>query len=231
MSLATRLFTLDEIAEHRVPNSYWIIIHGLVYDVTTFADIHPGGRAALTRLAGKDASGPFDAVNHSGSAKGRMQEYLVGQVSDKDKADLAAQRNEGKKVLPQYRMSQVAEKRGPGVFWFVLNNMVLDVSSFGGDHPGGPEIIKYHSGTDATVAFKENGHSMQAVELSKKYIVGELVKEERVQHDVISTREWKAPPATVKPKENQETRFMIRQLVAILLFVSMVVLGWVAFLR
>lgn len=231
----TRIFTLTEVQEHRVPNSYWIIIHGNVYDVTSFLDVHPGGRAALTKLGGKDATSAFDAVSHSGSAKARMQEFLVGEISADDKARLASNNSNAgdtSRSLPEYRMSEVATKRGPGTFWFVLNNMVLDVTSFGGDHPGGPEIIKYHSGTDATVAFKENGHSMHAVELSKKYIIGRLAKEDCVQHDRIATRQWNAPQASQRAQqENHEATFLIRQLVGIVLFMIMIACAWYALLR
>jgi cytochrome b5 len=232
MASNTRVYSLAEVAEHRVSNSWWIIIHGKVYDVTTFADVHPGGRAALTKLGGKDATSSFEAVGHSGSSKSMMNDFYIGDISESDKTALEAQSGAAStKTLPVYRLADVAKRNGPDEYWFVLNNMVLNVTAFGGDHPGGPEIIRYHSGTDATKAFKENGHSMQAVELSKKYIIGQLAPEDCVQQSTVATRQWNAPPAKKVPQENHETMFLVRQAVASLLFMLVLYFGWTALSR
>lgn len=42
----------SEIAQHKTADSCWLVIHGKVYDVTTFLDKHPGGRAILLKQAG-----------------------------------------------------------------------------------------------------------------------------------------------------------------------------------
>lgn len=230
-----KTFSLAEVAEHKVPNSYWIIIHGKVYDVTSFLDVHPGGRGILTKYSGGDASKVFDDVNHSGVAKAQMEKFLVGEISAADSESLAvaakaAQTAATAKPLPKYTMFEVSNKRGPDSYWFVLSNKVLDVTNFGGDHPGGPEIIKYHSGTDATVAFKNNGHSMLAVDMSKKYIIGELVPEDCVQYERFNTREWMAEEKkNVKPSPVWE--FAIRQLSIIVALIVVVYLAFVALVK
>lgn len=40
------------IAKHKSADSCWLVIHGKVYDVTSFLDKHPGGRAILLKQAG-----------------------------------------------------------------------------------------------------------------------------------------------------------------------------------
>jgi cytochrome b involved in lipid metabolism len=43
-------------------------------------------------------------------------------------------------------------------------------------HPGGSEILLENSGVDSTVAFDDVGHSTDARELLKDYLIGDLAK-------------------------------------------------------
>jgi len=38
-----RMYTIDEVEEHATPGDCWLIVHGKVYDVTSFVPSHPGG--------------------------------------------------------------------------------------------------------------------------------------------------------------------------------------------
>ena len=58
----------------------------------------------------------------------------------------------------------------------VINDRVYDVTDFLGFHPAGIEIMLEHAGTDASTAFFEKGHSLDAVAMLEKYFIGELVK-------------------------------------------------------
>lgn len=59
-----KTFTREEVAKHSSENDCWIIIDSAVYDVTKFADMHPGGAKLLLEYGGKDATGKaFDWVN------------------------------------------------------------------------------------------------------------------------------------------------------------------------
>ncbi|CUG89742.1 cytochrome b5, putative [Bodo saltans] len=90
MATQTRVYTLAEVAEHRVANSWWIIIHGKVYDVTTFADVHPPPARRECFERGKDATSSFESVGHSGAAKAMMEDFYIGDISDSDKSVLDA---------------------------------------------------------------------------------------------------------------------------------------------
>lgn len=41
--MATKIFTLAQVAEHNTVEDLYFVIHGKVYDVTKFAADHPGG--------------------------------------------------------------------------------------------------------------------------------------------------------------------------------------------
>ena len=43
---------------HATPESAWLSLNGVIYDVSTYAHYHPGGKIIL-KGAGKDATGLF----------------------------------------------------------------------------------------------------------------------------------------------------------------------------
>ena len=49
-------FTAEEIAKHSTEESFWLIVDGLVYDLTNFLGMHPGGEQILMAYGGKDAT-------------------------------------------------------------------------------------------------------------------------------------------------------------------------------
>lgn len=71
----TASFTLADVAKHNTPESCYIVVRDLVYDVTKFTDKHPGGSDKIIPLCGKDATGPF-TQQHGGQSK--PESVLVG---------------------------------------------------------------------------------------------------------------------------------------------------------
>lgn len=61
----------------------------------------------------------------------------------------------------------------------ILHDKVYDVYSFLNEHPGGEEILLDHAGKDGSEDFDDVGHSQDAFDLMKNYLVGELVESER----------------------------------------------------
>ncbi|OHE93328.1 FMN-dependent dehydrogenase [Colletotrichum orchidophilum] len=56
-------WSLPEVRQHQTSDDCWMVIHGKVYDITSFLPSHPGGKAILLKNAGKDATAAFDAVH------------------------------------------------------------------------------------------------------------------------------------------------------------------------
>ena len=49
-------YTWDEVRKHTTKDDTWIVIDGLVYDVTKWKYKHPGGQKMLTNQAGQDST-------------------------------------------------------------------------------------------------------------------------------------------------------------------------------
>jgi cytochrome b involved in lipid metabolism len=43
--------TKEEVSRHNTSEDAWIIVDGKVYDITTYVDLHPGGRAYLMTIS------------------------------------------------------------------------------------------------------------------------------------------------------------------------------------
>jgi cytochrome b involved in lipid metabolism len=82
---AGKTFTWDEVAQHNsVSAGVWVVIDGLVYDVTQFVDEHPGGDEVLLDNAGKDATSAFRDVGHSEDAVGLRDGFCIGRIASDD---------------------------------------------------------------------------------------------------------------------------------------------------
>jgi prepilin-type processing-associated H-X9-DG protein len=45
--MSSKEFTLDDITQHNKEGDLWIVIDSKVYDLSRFADLHPGGAGVL----------------------------------------------------------------------------------------------------------------------------------------------------------------------------------------
>jgi len=57
------MVTAADVAKHNSDDDCWVIIDELVYDVTNFLQVHPGGKKAIMLYAGKDATEEFDMLH------------------------------------------------------------------------------------------------------------------------------------------------------------------------
>lgn len=56
----------EELKQHSTEGDCWVAIHGIVYDLTDFAEEHPAGPESIWSLAGGDGTEAFDAVHNEG---------------------------------------------------------------------------------------------------------------------------------------------------------------------
>ncbi|KCV68922.1 cytochrome-b5 reductase [Fonticula alba] len=69
-------------------------------------------------------------------------------------------------------MAEVAKHNTESDCYLVINGNAYDVTKFLDNHPGGQEIIVELAGTDATDAFADIGHSLEAQQDLENYLVG-----------------------------------------------------------
>ncbi|KUM59255.1 hypothetical protein ACN42_g7893 [Penicillium freii] len=65
--------SLSDIQTHRVEGDCWIAIHGNVYNVSSFLNSHPGGKAIILQHAGTNATRAFQGVHPAEM----LDEYLT----------------------------------------------------------------------------------------------------------------------------------------------------------
>ncbi|KAG0573811.1 hypothetical protein KC19_VG211200 [Ceratodon purpureus] len=71
-------YSLKDVASHDMPQDCWIIIKEKVYDVSTFAEQHPGGTVINTYF-GRDATDVFSTFHASTSWK-ILQNFYIGNL-------------------------------------------------------------------------------------------------------------------------------------------------------
>lgn len=57
------MLTYTEVGKHNTKTDCWVIIHGKVYNVSSFLHEHPGGSSVILKYGGKDATKAFDPIH------------------------------------------------------------------------------------------------------------------------------------------------------------------------
>lgn len=74
-------YSEKDVAAHDRPSDCWIIVRGVVYDVTSFLESHPGGPLLILSVAGGDATQAFAAPGHSTRAVEQLLSMRVGVLA------------------------------------------------------------------------------------------------------------------------------------------------------
>jgi len=79
-----RPVSLEELARHEGPESCWKAIHGKVYDVTGFIDLHPTPPSVMLEWCGRESTEAWQTKGygrpHSEAAEELLADYLVGRL-------------------------------------------------------------------------------------------------------------------------------------------------------
>jgi len=73
-------YTLEEVKKHNTKNDAWIVINGIVADITKWIPKHPGGMVIMKGV-GKDATQLFKNIGHSSYALKMLKKYQIGTLA------------------------------------------------------------------------------------------------------------------------------------------------------
>lgn len=76
-------YTLGEVANHSSLNDAWVVVDGKVYNITSFLESHPGGKAVTEEHLGKDISDVIHSSTiheHSETAYAMLQDFHIGYL-------------------------------------------------------------------------------------------------------------------------------------------------------
>ncbi|XP_029446739.1 cytochrome b5 [Rhinatrema bivittatum] len=73
-----------------------------------------------------------------------------------------------------YTLEEIQKHNHSKSTWIILHNRIYDVTKFLEEHPGGEEVLREQAGGDATETFEDIGHSTDARNMSKSFIIGEV---------------------------------------------------------
>ncbi|KAL3278323.1 hypothetical protein HHI36_013654 [Cryptolaemus montrouzieri] len=82
-------------------------------------------------------------------------------------------------TIKKFTRAEVKKHNDRTNTWIIIENKVCDVTKFLQEHPGGEEPLLEVAGKDGTKEFIDVGHSSEARELMEKYVIGEIVDEEK----------------------------------------------------
>lgn len=74
-------YTPSEVACHCSEKDMWVIVKGLVYDLTPFVPLHPGGVPMIMQHPGQDVSKGFHGPQHPESVHTVLAQHLIGRVA------------------------------------------------------------------------------------------------------------------------------------------------------
>lgn len=95
-----RFYTMEEVKRHATPEeSVWIVVRygeeQRVYDITEYAEGHPGGDV-IYDSAGTDATEKFNGPQHPPTVHDLITEYHIGWIGEQEDDD---DEDEKKKVV------------------------------------------------------------------------------------------------------------------------------------
>jgi L-lactate dehydrogenase (cytochrome) len=74
--------SISEIAKHNTETDCWIVVDGIVYDITDFAPNHPGGPGIIYKYAGHDGTKAYTEIHAASIIKEGLAEDKVKGTLD-----------------------------------------------------------------------------------------------------------------------------------------------------
>jgi len=156
------LLSMRDVAKHNTPNDCWIVIHGKVYNITSFISEHPGGELPLLACAGKEATKEFAKIHAPSIVKLLSNSALIGDVDSKTikDSDIAV-------IQAKHESTVVPGEKPP--LEHILN--IYDFESIASKVMDKAGWDYYSSGADDEITLRENHSAFQRIWLKPRVLV------------------------------------------------------------
>ncbi|KAJ1442807.1 Fatty acid desaturase domain [Sesbania bispinosa] len=114
--------SLEELKQHNKRGDAWIAIEGKIYDVSKWANHHPGGELPLLNLAGQDVTDAFLAF-HPVTARKHLSAFFTGHfLRDYAVSDVS---RDYRKLSSELTKMGLFDRKGHGAFILLCFIVVL----------------------------------------------------------------------------------------------------------
>jgi flavocytochrome c len=79
-SIPEKEYTMEEVAKHNKKEDLWVVVKGVVLDLTNWLEEHPGGPQAIMNFMGRDASEEFEMLHDDEVIPKYAPEQVIGRV-------------------------------------------------------------------------------------------------------------------------------------------------------
>ena len=74
-------YTVAEVQTASTSQKCWTVIRGKVYNLTSYLNVHPGGKDNIIQVCGKDGTATFDSQHKGeGKAEDKLTELYLGTL-------------------------------------------------------------------------------------------------------------------------------------------------------
>ncbi|KAK3335991.1 FAD binding domain-containing protein [Cercophora scortea] len=79
-SIPEKEYTMEEVAKHNTKEDLWVVVKGVVMDLSNWLDEHPGGPQALMNFMGRDATEEFEMLHDDEVIPKYAPSQVIGRV-------------------------------------------------------------------------------------------------------------------------------------------------------
>ncbi|KAF8167968.1 FMN-dependent dehydrogenase-domain-containing protein [Crassisporium funariophilum] len=149
-------WTLEQVSEHKSPNSCWVIIQNKVYDVTEFLPEHPGGADIILKYAGRDATSVYEPIHPPDALDRNLPSSKhLGPLADLAAQAIAREKQAIKKTVDELRVEQARRRMPP------LNRILslMDMENVAKQTLSHKALAYYSSASDDELTNYENARA------------------------------------------------------------------------
>ncbi|ODV63765.1 FAD-dependent oxidoreductase-like protein [Ascoidea rubescens DSM 1968] len=84
LTIPPQEYTMEEVAKHNSEESCWVVVKNVVLDLTSFYNLHPGGKNALINFAGQDATEAFGMLHDDNVILKYAPTTVIGRIKGKE---------------------------------------------------------------------------------------------------------------------------------------------------